>query len=59
MYSQKDANIKDAARKIAFLKLLNAGQVCININQVAVADDIADLFVEELKASLSDKSVKA
>jgi len=46
---RKDANIKDAARKIAFFKLLNSGQVCININQVAVAKEIADEFINELK----------
>ena len=46
---RKDANIKDAARKIAFFKLCNAGQICININQVAVAEEIADSFNEELK----------
>ena len=46
---RKDANLKDAARKIALFKACNAGQVCININQVAVADEVADQFVEELK----------
>lgn len=46
---RKDADIKDAARKIAFFKILNAGQVCININQVAVAKEVAKEFVEELK----------
>ena len=46
---RKDANLKDAARKIAFFKACNAGQICININQVAVADEVADQFVEELK----------
>jgi aldehyde dehydrogenase (NAD+) len=46
---RKDANIEDAARKIAFFKLCNAGQVCININQVAVAEEIADSFNEALK----------
>ena len=46
---RKDADIKDAARKIAFFKLCNAGQVCININQVAVPKEIADEFIEELK----------
>lgn len=46
---RKDADIKDAARKIAFFKLLNAGQVCININQVAVPEEIADEFVDALK----------
>ncbi|MBP5158756.1 MAG: aldehyde dehydrogenase family protein [Lachnospiraceae bacterium] len=46
---RKDANLKDAARKIAFFKALNSGQICININQVAVAEEVADKFVELLK----------
>jgi len=47
---RKDADIKDAARKIAFFKLCNAGQICININQVAVAEEIADSLIEALKS---------
>lgn len=47
---RSDADIRDAARKIAFFKLCNAGQICININQVAVARDVADAFVRELAA---------
>lgn len=47
---RKDANIRDAARKIAFFKALNSGQICININQVAVASEVADEFVAQLKA---------
>ena len=46
---RKDADLKDAARKIAFFKLCNAGQICININQIAVADEVAAPFLEELK----------
>ncbi len=46
---RKDANLKDAARKIAFFKICNSGQVCININQVAVASEVAEQFIEELK----------
>ena len=46
---RKDADLKDAARKIAFFKLCNAGQICININQIAVAEEVAELFMEELK----------
>lgn len=42
---RKDANLRDAARKVAFFKMLNAGQVCIGINQVAVAREVADEFV--------------
>jgi aldehyde dehydrogenase (NAD+) len=45
---RKDADLKDAARKIAFFKALNSGQICININQVAVASEVADAFVKEL-----------
>ncbi|MCQ2592014.1 MAG: aldehyde dehydrogenase family protein [Treponema sp.] len=48
---RKDADLKDAAKKIAFFKICNAGQVCININQVAVAEEIAADFIEELKAA--------
>ena len=46
---RKDADLKDAARKIAFFKLCNAGQICININQIAVAEEIAESFLKELK----------
>lgn len=46
---RKDADLKDAAHKIAFFKLLNAGQICININQIAVAKEVAEPFLEELK----------
>ncbi len=49
---RKDANLKDAARKIAFFKICNSGQVCININQVAVAEEVADEFINELKAAI-------
>ena len=46
---RKDANLRDAARKIAFFKLCNAGQICININQIAVAEEVAEPFLAELK----------
>ena len=46
-----DADLKDAARKIAFFKLTNAGQICININQIAVAEEVAERFLIELKAA--------
>ena len=47
---RKDADLRDAARKIAFFKLCNAGQICININQIAVSDEVAEEFLEHLKA---------
>jgi len=46
---RKDADLKDAARKIAFFKLCNAGQICININQIAVAEEAAEPFLQALK----------
>lgn len=46
---RKDADLRDAARKIAFLKICNAGQICININQIAVAREVAEEFLTELK----------
>ena len=46
---RKDSDLRDAARKIAFFKLCNSGQICININQAAVAEEVADRFTEELK----------
>ena len=46
---RKDADLRDAARKIAFFKICNAGQICININQIAVAEEIAQDFLGELK----------
>ena len=46
---RKDAKLRDAARKIAFFKLCNAGQICININQIAVAREVADEFIGYLK----------
>ena len=50
---RKDADIKDAARKIAFFKLCNSGQICINVNQAAVAEEAAEEFVEALKAEFT------
>lgn len=49
---RKDADLDDAARKIAFFKICNSGQICININQVAVAEEVAGEFVEKLKTAI-------
>lgn len=46
---RKDADIRDAARKIAFFKMCNSGQICININQVAVSKEIAEPFLQALQ----------
>ena len=50
---RRDADLADAARKIAFFKLCNAGQICININQIAVAEEVAVPFLEELKKAFT------
>lgn len=56
---RKDANLKDAAKKIAFFKICNAGQICINVNQVAVAKEVAEEFVkyliEEINIQMPDE----
>ena len=52
---RKDADLRDAARKIAFFKLLNAGQICININQIAVAEEVAETFIDELKKAFTQQ----
>ena len=52
---RKDADLVDAATKIAFFKSCNAGQICININQIAIEESVADKFVEELINSISSK----
>ena len=58
---RKDANLKDAARKIAFFKICNAGQICININQVAVAREVVDefneLLIEEIKKQMGESQI--
>ena len=50
---RKDADLRDAARKIAFFKICNSGQICINVNQIAVASEVSDKFVEELKREIT------
>ncbi|MBR6473355.1 MAG: aldehyde dehydrogenase family protein [Firmicutes bacterium] len=45
-----DADLEDAARKIAFFKIMNSGQICINVNQVAVEETIYEEFVDCLRS---------
>ncbi len=46
------ADIKKAARRIAFGKCLNNGQVCIGVDYALVHESIAEKFMEELKANM-------
>ena len=50
---RKDADLRDTARKIVFFKLLNSGQICINVNQVAVAEEAAEDFLAAVRAELT------
>lgn len=43
------ANLKAAARKIAWAKFMNAGQVCISPDYLLVHDSVQDAFLEELQ----------
>jgi aldehyde dehydrogenase (NAD+) len=47
-----DANLKEAARKIAWGKCLNAGQTCVAPDYVLVHERVHDALVEELKKAL-------
>ncbi|MEP1033975.1 aldehyde dehydrogenase family protein [Ekhidna sp.] len=44
----ESANIKDAAKKIAWGKWLNAGQVCIAPDYLFVHEDVKEKLIEEL-----------
>lgn len=50
----EDANLKDAVRKIAWGKFLNAGQTCVAPDYVLVHSAVKDTFLEELKKGLHD-----
>lgn len=42
----KTANIDLAARRVAWLKFFNAGQICVCVNHVFVEPEVADLFLQ-------------
>ncbi|WP_452233004.1 aldehyde dehydrogenase family protein [Lacinutrix sp. MEBiC02595] len=46
------ANLKAAAKKIAWGKFLNSGQTCIAPDYILIKDTIKDAFVSELRAQL-------
>lgn len=47
------ADLAQAARKIAWSKLFNAGQTCVAPDYVLVHADVRDAFLEKLKAAFS------
>ncbi|WLT33430.1 aldehyde dehydrogenase family protein [Geothrix sp. PMB-07] len=48
-----DANVQEAARKIAWGKCLNGGQTCVAPDYVLVHERVHDALVSELKAALT------
>jgi len=48
-----DANLREAARKIAWGKCLNAGQTCVAPDYVLVHERVHDALVAELKQALA------
>lgn len=49
----KTANLDIAARRIAFGKLLNAGQTCVAPDYILVQEEIQEAFLERLKQQLA------
>lgn len=45
----KTANLDLAAKRIAFVKFLNAGQLCLSVNHVFVDPSVHDEFLEKLE----------
>lgn len=50
----KNADLRLAARRLLWAKLLNAGQVCVSQNYILVDQDVFDGFVAELKTALHE-----
>lgn len=50
---EKTANIKEAARRIAWGKLMNAGQTCVALDYVLVDESRKQQFLTEMKTAFS------
>lgn len=48
----KTANVKSAAKKIAWGKFINNGQICVSPDYVLIHEDVKDEFLSEFKKSL-------
>lgn len=53
-YVSEDASIKIAAKRIAWGKLMNAGQTCIAPDYILADRKILDIFVEELSSAMKE-----
>lgn len=50
----RNADIRLAARRLLWAKIVNAGQVCISQNYTLVDKEVLDAFVAEMKVALKD-----
>ncbi|MCX2719202.1 aldehyde dehydrogenase family protein [Lentiprolixibacter aurantiacus] len=48
----QSANLKTAARKIAWAKFMNAGQVCISPDYLLVQESVKEVFLSELQKQI-------
>lgn len=55
----REANLKKAAEKIAWGKLVNSGQTCIAPDYVFVHEEQVDAFIEQYKAAASEMYFKS
>lgn len=52
----RTANLDEAAKKIAWGKFLNSGQICIAPDYLLVDETIRDAFVEKLRAAIAPET---
>lgn len=50
----KDADVENAARKIMWGKILNAGQICIAPDYCLVHEEVKDLLISEMKSAVNE-----
>jgi beta-apo-4'-carotenal oxygenase len=50
----KNADIRLAARRLLWAKLLNVGQVCVSQNYILIDKEVLPAFVQQLKAALAE-----
>ena len=48
----KNADVRLAAKRLLWGKIINAGQICISQNYTLVDKDVLDLFLDEMKAQM-------
>src|SRR5262249_11460704 len=51
---EQDANLKIAARRIAFGKFLNAGQSCVAPDYLLVHEKVRESFIQHLKETIQE-----